>query len=95
MIRQSAFHAFVFNAEAELYNAELFDFGIQLTHDLAVRLGKPDGLPTVISQRDVPGVTRAVIPLMHNRSVRAFSIGANPGAGPPRCTRRLFVEVRR
>ena len=78
-----SFHALPFNTEAELYNAELFDFGIQLTHELAVRLGKPGGMPIVISQRDVPGVTRAVIPIMHNRSVRAFSIGSNPAAQPP------------
>ena len=78
-----SFHAFPFNVEAELYNRELFDFGIQLTHDLAARLHKPDGPPRVISQRDVPGVTRAVIPVMFNRSVRAFSIGSNPAAQPP------------
>ena len=67
-----------------MYNAELFDFGNQLTHDLAARLHKPDGPPIVISQRNVSGVTRAVIPIMYNRSVRAFSIGPNPAAQPPK-----------
>ena len=78
-----SFHAFPFNAEAELYNSKLFDFGLQFTHDLAAQLRKPDGPPRVISQRDVPGVTRAIIPIMYNRSVRAFSIGSNPAAQPP------------
>jgi hypothetical protein len=38
---------------------------------------------TVISQRDVPGVTRAVIPLMKKAGVLAFSEGVNGQVQPP------------
>ncbi len=40
-----------------------------------------------MSQRDVPGITRSVIPLLSNTGVKALSIGANslsaPAAVPP------------
>lgn len=74
-------HAFPFNSEAEVHNAELFEFGIQMTHDLADKYNIPR--PRTISQRDVPGSTIAIIPLLIQHGVYAFSIGANPAAQPP------------
>jgi hypothetical protein len=44
-------------------------------HALDARFGKAN--KTVISQRDVPGVTRGIVPLMHQRGVKAFSEGCN------------------
>ena len=76
------FHAFPFNAEMEFYTTELFEAGIQSTFDLADKLGRKGGRPTVISQRDVPGTTIGVIPTMVKNGIRAFSIGANGGAAP-------------
>ena len=68
-------HAFPLNAEPESYDTELFGAGVDLCHSLADRFQMPR--PTVLSQRDVPGLTRAVIPLLVERGVRALSVGAN------------------
>ena len=76
-------HAWPFNSEAEAHDAQLFEYGIGLSQWLARRTGKLGGVPRVISQRDVPGTTKAVIPTMVRNGVRGFSIGANAGAHPP------------
>lgn len=34
-------------------------------------------------QRDVPGLTRAAIPILHNEGVRALTVGVNGGSAPP------------
>jgi hypothetical protein len=75
-------HAYAFNDEAEGNpDASLFAFGTQLTH----RLDDEFGLPRkrVMSQRDVPGLTRSVIPLLAAQGVRAISIGVNGDSAPP------------
>eukprot|EP01052_Picozoa_sp_SAG31_P031212 SAG31_NODE_3284_length_4464_cov_5.447194_2_plen_464_part_00 len=68
-------HAFPLNAEPEIFDTELFGAGVDLCHSLADRFNM--SRPTVLSQRDVPGLTRAVIPPLVARGVRALSIGAN------------------
>ena len=67
------YHAFPFNAEPEMYTAELFDAAINSTH----RLDQYYGHRTrrTLSQRDVPGLTRNAIPLLANRGIRAVSVG--------------------
>ena len=67
--------AFPFNAEPETCDAELFGAGVDICHELDDRFGRPRS--QVLSQRDVPGLTRAVIPLLAARGVTALSIGAN------------------
>ena len=68
-------HAFPYNSEAELHSADLFEAAIELSHSLSDQLGLPR--PLTISQRDVPGTTKAIIPLLVKHGIRAFSIGAN------------------
>ena len=68
-------HAFPYNSEAELHSVDQFEFGIELSHQLSDMLGLPR--PMTISQRDVPGTTQAMIPLLVKHGIRAFSIGAN------------------
>ena len=75
-------HAFPFNSQHDVYSADLFDYGMQLGADLAKEFGRVGGPPNTISQRDVPGVTRAVIPYMRRRGVKAYSIGANSASAP-------------
>ncbi|CAE7856399.1 unnamed protein product, partial [Symbiodinium sp. KB8] len=58
----------------------IIDFALQLTHDLDKELGVPN--KTTISQRDVPGFTRAAIPLFNQRGIDTFSLGINGGSGP-------------
>ena len=55
-------HAYPFNSEPELADAELLNSGIDAVRRLDQRFGKLN--KTVISQRDVPGVTRGIVPLM-------------------------------
>ena len=78
-------HAFPFNAEPELFTPELFDAALNLTFELDDYFGHPRR--KTISQRDVPGMTRAAIPLLAKRGVRAVSVGENaqvaPSAVPP------------
>ena len=56
------YHAFPFNAEPELLSGELFEFGLGLGASISKAVGLP--APTVMSQRDVPSMSRAVIPLL-------------------------------
>lgn len=35
------------------------------------------------TQRDVPGITRAAIPILFAKGVRAISVGVNQGSSPP------------
>ena len=71
-----------FNLEPELMDAVSFDrIGLGLAADLAKRYGLPS--PTVFSQRDVPGLTRAVIPLLARRNITGISVGVNDGSPAP------------
>lgn len=65
-----AWHAFPFNAEPELADDTLFDFGIQMAHDLNIQFNM--NKTTVMSQRDVPGLTRGVIPILQNSNIFVF-----------------------
>jgi hypothetical protein len=68
-------HAFPFNPNYEKADAGLLLGGIDSVHALDARFNKAN--KTVISQRDVPGVTRGIIPLMAKRGLVAFSDGIN------------------
>ncbi len=46
------------------------------------RNGGNGGRPTTMSQRDVPGTTRAMLPLLAAAGVRALSFGANEASAP-------------
>ena len=70
------------NAELEVYTPDLLEFGIRLSQELAVTLKRPGPLPNCISQRDVPGTSRAIIPHLHATGVLACSIGVNFGSSP-------------
>jgi hypothetical protein len=74
-------HAFPFNGEPELMDPSLFSFGISMTHGLDDLLGQKRKI--VMSQRDVPGLTRSVIPLLVKNGVRAVSVGVNGGSAAP------------
>ena len=77
-------HAFPCNAEPELFTPELFDSALNLTFQDDY-FGRPRR--KTLSQRDVPGLTRATIPLLAQRGVQGVSVGENsqvaPSAVPP------------
>ena len=75
-------HAFPHNAELEAGSATVIDAGLNLTHALDDDLRVPR--KTVLSQRDVPGLTRAMIPLLMRRGVKAVSVGVNGASMYPR-----------
>lgn len=74
-------HAFPFNAELEFYDSSLANFGFQVTHQLDKMFGvKPK---ITMSQRDVPGTTRSLIPLLVSNGVQAITVGVNTVSMPP------------
>lgn len=74
-------HAFPFNAQLEIYDESMIEFGLQLSRDCSHRFGAP--VSNTLSQRDVPGVTKSVIPILKRNNVSAISIGVNGGSAPP------------
>jgi hypothetical protein len=73
------FHAGAFNIEYEqAINSDVIDFSFKLARDLADELGVPR--PTVLSLRDVPGTTRALVPVLVRNNISAISIGVNDAA---------------
>lgn len=78
-------HAFPFNGEPELFTPALFDSALNLT--FAEDLRSAHAPRRTLSLRDVPGLTRAAVPLLARRGVEAISVGENsqcaPAAVPP------------
>eukprot|EP01084_Bolivina_argentea_P261268 441446_1 len=74
-------HSFPFNSNLGGYDKPMLEFGIKLSSDLSLKYNSTKS--TVISQRDVPGVTRSIIPILKSSHIRALSIGANQGSAPP------------
>jgi hypothetical protein len=74
-------HAFPFNSELDMYDTSLIESGVKLSQELLQKYGRP--APTVLSQRDVPGVTQALVPVLSRMGVEAVSIGCNNAAQPP------------
>lgn len=75
-----AWHALPFTTHTELMDERLFRFGLSLSHKLDARFGKH----TISGKMtDVPGHTRAMIPLLAEADVRFFHVGVNPAATVP------------
>lgn len=76
------YHAYPFNAELEAYaNAESLEMGLLLTQHYDTVLGVQH--KSVVSQRDVPGMTRASLPSWSKHGVKGVSIGVNGASAPP------------
>ena len=74
------FHAFAHNGEASTYpDASLFEAGITMGERVADAVGIPR--PIAVSQRDVPGWTRAALPLLNKHGVVGLSFGAGTPPG--------------
>jgi len=74
-------HAFPHNAELEMMDPSLIEAGLALTWAMDDHFGIAH--KQTLSQRDVPGMTRSLIPLLTKAGVTAISIGANDGSTPP------------
>lgn len=77
-------HAFPHNAELEMMDPSLIEAGLALTWALDDRFGLPR--KQTLSQRDVPGMTRSLIPLLTKAGVTAISIGVNTHCTALHCT---------
>lgn len=75
-----AWHAFPFNAQPEVYDRSMADFGFRFTMNISKELGY---IPLAMSQRDVPGLTRSLIPIMKDYGVLAVTVGVNEACMPP------------
>ena len=74
-------HAFPFNSQMEYYDASMADFGFRLTHLLDDHFNLTH--KTTMSQRDVPGTTRSLIPIMNANGIQALTVGVNSASMPP------------
>ena len=73
-------HALPFTTHSELMDADLFRFGIGLSRELDRRFGRK----TISAKMtDVPGHTRAIVPLLAEAGVRFLHVGVNPASKPP------------
>eukprot|EP01147_Barroeca_monosierra_P009254 gene9254-1533_t len=80
--------AFPFDAELELLSTTTIRLAIELTHAVDAYFGVTR--KTVLSQRDVPGISRAALSPLANSGIRAVSVGTNGGSTPPNVP-RVFI----
>ena len=75
-----AWHGLPFTMHTELADAALFETGLAISQELDVRFGK-----TTIAAKltDVPGHTRAIVPLLARAGIRFLHIGVNGGCSAP------------
>ncbi|MBN1639714.1 MAG: DUF5054 domain-containing protein, partial [Anaerolineae bacterium] len=75
-----AWHALPFTAASEAMSADLFRFGLSLSQRLDARYGRQT---IAAKMTDVPGHTRAIVPLLAEAGVRMLHIGVNPASSAP------------
>ena len=73
-------HGLPFTTHTELMNASLFRYGLSLSQKLDARFGKKT---IAAKMTDVPGHTRAIVPLLHEAGIGLLHIGVNPAWKPP------------
>ena len=75
-------HAFPHNGQAELMDSTMFRAGVNSSVRASLEMGSPHR-PRVLSQRDVPGLTRGVVPHLKKGGVIGISVGSNDGSPSP------------
>lgn len=75
-----AWHGLPFTTHSELMDASLFRFGLSLSEKLDRRFGKKT---IAAKMTDVPGHTRAIVPLLAEAGIKMLHIGVNPASTPP------------
>lgn len=73
-------HALPFTTHSELMDADLFRFGLSLARRLDERFGRRT---IAAKMTDVPGHTRAIVPLLASAGVQLLHIGVNAASTPP------------
>ncbi|XP_071097043.1 uncharacterized protein [Haliotis cracherodii] len=75
-------HAGPMNMQPENMNQALFELSLNISLDVDAEFGIKRKYAT-LSQRDVPGMTAAVLPSLTKFNIVAVSVGVNPGTSPP------------
>jgi hypothetical protein len=75
-----AWHGLPFTLHTELADQSLFELGIQLSVNLDKRFGKKT---TGSKMTDVPGHSRAIVPLMAKHNITFLHVGKNPASTSP------------
>jgi len=75
-----AWHGLPFTMHSELVEPSLFREGLRIAHDLDRRFGKHT---IAAKMTDVPGHTRAIVPLLAEAGIRFLHIGVNPASTAP------------
>lgn len=73
-------HALPFTSHSEFMGREMFRFGLSLSRTLDRRFGRRT---IAAKMTDVPGHTRAIVPLLAEAGVRFLHIGVNPACKVP------------
>eukprot|EP00760_Papus_ankaliazontas_P015280 PhM_4_TR16443/c0_g1_i1/m.69357 len=78
------YHAGPFNMQPENMDKSLFTASLSIAKKLDMEFGfvSTDKQKRVLSQRDVPGMTRGVIPILAANNISAISVGSNPFTCP-------------
>ncbi len=73
-------HGLPFTTHTELMRRELFEYGLSLSGRLDAQFGKKT---IAAKMTDVPGHTKAMIPLLKNAGTEMLHIGVNPASAVP------------
>ncbi|HEY0256499.1 MAG TPA: DUF5054 domain-containing protein [Candidatus Methylacidiphilales bacterium] len=73
-------HALPFTTHTELMDASVFRHGLLYARGLDLRFGRKT---RAAKMTDVPGHTRAIVPLLAEGGVRLLHLGVNPASTPP------------
>eukprot|EP00048_Salpingoeca_helianthica_P000142 m.39581 g.39581 ORF g.39581 m.39581 type:complete len:846 (-) comp10164_c0_seq1:126-2663(-) len=76
------YHAGPFNIQSEMYEPSLFTAGLEISRSLDKIAGRATPR-IVLSQKDVPGMTRGAVPLLAAAGIKAIHIGVNDFSTPP------------
>jgi len=75
-----AWHGLPFTTHSELVDPGLFEYGLGLARELDGRFGRET---IAAKMTDVPGHTRAIVPLLADAGIRFLHVGVNPASTPP------------
>jgi len=75
-----AWHALPFTSHSEFMGREMFRFGLSLSQTLDRRFGRRT---IAAKMTDIPGHTRAIVPLLADAGVKFLHLGVNPACRIP------------
>lgn len=73
-------HGLPFTTHTELMSAELFEYGLSLSHELDRQFGRKT---IAAKMTDVPGHTKAMIPYLKKSGIEFLHFGVNPASAVP------------